>query len=266
MLALGEVPLFQTLGKRDLRRVAKLAETRRYYGSTVCRAGTQGDALYVVLDGTAEVKTPQGSVTSPRGRRRLRRAGPDRRGPPGGDGDGAGEVTVARIPRAGFATLLREEPAIAVGLMGGLARIIRDVQAHEGASCRRDRRGDARHDVGSGRRRRSRRRSRSAGCRPSRRCPSSRRCPKRHLGRVVRLAELRRYGPGAAVVRAGAPGDAFHIVLDGHAEVRPTVGRGRTLAPATSSASWRCSTARRAPRRWSRSTSSPPLAWRAPRS
>ena len=38
---------------------------------------------------------------------------------------------------------------------------------------------------------------------------------KRHLGRIARLAELRRYEPGDVVVRSGGSGDAFYVILDG---------------------------------------------------
>ena len=59
--------------------------------------------------------------------------------------------------------------------------------------------------------------------------PLFRALSKRHLRRVTNLVELRRYRPGATVVRAGSAGDAFFLMLDGTARVEPLVGRGRTL-------------------------------------
>jgi len=52
---------------------------------------------------------------------------------------------------------------------------------------------------------------------------------KRHLRGVARLAELKRFKDGAAVVRAGARGDAFYIVLDGKARVETPAGHKHDL-------------------------------------
>ena len=52
---------------------------------------------------------------------------------------------------------------------------------------------------------------------------------KRHLRHVVSLVELRRFRPGATVVRTGGAGNAFYLVLDGGARVEPVTGRGRVL-------------------------------------
>jgi CRP-like cAMP-binding protein len=56
----------------------------------------------------------------------------------------------------------------------------------------------------------------------------------RQLGRVMKLAALRRYEADAILVRVGAPGDAFHIVLDGRARVETPEGRERVLEPGDS--------------------------------
>src|SRR5690242_16307430 len=58
---LAEVPLFDGLSKRQLRRIAKLARTRRFApGSTMVRAGDPGRSFYVVLDGKAKVNRAGG--------------------------------------------------------------------------------------------------------------------------------------------------------------------------------------------------------------
>jgi CRP-like cAMP-binding protein len=49
--------------------------------------------------------------------------------------------------------------------------------------------------------------------------------PKRHLRRIAKLARIRRFAPGSAIVRAGDSGRAFYVVLDGNAKV---VRGGRT--------------------------------------
>ena len=56
---LAEIPLFAGLSKRQLRKIAKLAKTRRYARFTsIVRAGDRGDSFYVILDDTALVKLP----------------------------------------------------------------------------------------------------------------------------------------------------------------------------------------------------------------
>ena len=65
MLAQTDIPLFRGLSKHHRRRVARLAELRQHVGSRpIVRAGTRGDAFYVILDGSAEVRTADGSMES----------------------------------------------------------------------------------------------------------------------------------------------------------------------------------------------------------
>ena len=42
----------------------------------------------------------------------------------------------------------------------------------------------------------------------------------RHLRHVARLAKIRRFHDGAVMMRAGDPGDAMYVVLDGRATVK----------------------------------------------
>src|SRR3954468_3678997 len=56
LAALAEVPLFDGLSKRHLRRIAKLAHIRRFApGSVMVRTGDIGRSFYVLLDGSAKV-------------------------------------------------------------------------------------------------------------------------------------------------------------------------------------------------------------------
>jgi CRP/FNR family transcriptional regulator, cyclic AMP receptor protein len=54
---------------------------------------------------------------------------------------------------------------------------------------------------------------------------------RRHLKHVAALARMRRYGPGTSIVRAGAAGSAFYVLIDGVARVVTPKGRGRKLGP-----------------------------------
>src|SRR5262249_57602854 len=42
---------------------------------------------------------------------------------------------------------------------------------------------------------------------------------QRHLRRIAALARVRRFESGTVIVRAGRPGDAFYVILDGKARV-----------------------------------------------
>jgi CRP-like cAMP-binding protein len=127
---LEDVPLFEGLPKRHLRRIAKLAHIRRFAGgSPIVRAGDPGRAFYVVLDGSAKVVRPGSSS------RRL------------GAGDYFGEmalldgaprsadvvaekdVLALTIDRAGFAKVLRAEPLLAQALLRTLAARLRAAEA-----------------------------------------------------------------------------------------------------------------------------------------
>jgi CRP-like cAMP-binding protein len=55
--------------------------------------------------------------------------------------------------------------------------------------------------------------------------------PRRHRKRVTDLAELRKYVDGADIVRAGEPGDSFHVVLEGEPLVTTPDGQEHRLAP-----------------------------------
>jgi len=123
---LAEVPLFEGLSKRHLRRIAKLAHLRRVAaGSTLVRAGDSGTSFYILLDGSARV-VPGG------GRSRRLGAG-DYFGemalldgaPRSADVVADGEVLALTIDRAGFTKLLRAEPALAQALLRTLAARLR---------------------------------------------------------------------------------------------------------------------------------------------
>ena len=126
---LGEVPLFDGLTKRHLRRVAKLARIRRFAaGSTLVRAGDPGRSFYVLLDGGAKVTRP--------GARSRRLGVGDYFGemallddaPRSADVVAEGEVLALTIDRPGFTKLLRDEPAVALGVLRTLAQRLRDAE------------------------------------------------------------------------------------------------------------------------------------------
>ena len=123
---LAEVPLFEGLSKRQLRRVAKLARIRRFAsGSAMVRAGDAGTSFFVLLDGRARVV--------PRGGRAKRLGAGDSFGemalldgaPRSADVVADGEVLTLTIGRSSFGKLLRKEPALTQALLRTLAARLR---------------------------------------------------------------------------------------------------------------------------------------------
>jgi CRP-like cAMP-binding protein len=126
MPVLAEVPLFQHLSRRQLKRVASLARTRRFAnGAPIVRAGDAGSAFYVLVDGAARIVTPSGRS------RRLKAGGffgemalfDD--SPRSADVLADGEVLTLTISRSAFGKLLRSEPAIAHEFLRTLASRLR---------------------------------------------------------------------------------------------------------------------------------------------
>jgi CRP-like cAMP-binding protein len=130
ILAETDIPLFRGLSKRHLKRVARLAELRQYVGSRrIVRAGTPGDAFYIVVDGSAEARTPEGLRVSLEPGDYFGELALLDGAPRAATVSSVGELTTARIARGAFLKLLREEPTIAVGLLSGLVAIVRSLQA-----------------------------------------------------------------------------------------------------------------------------------------
>lgn len=124
------VSLFQGVSDRHLRKIAGLGGIRRYVpGAPILRAGSAGDACYIVLDGQAEVLLQ-----------------PGRPGIPVGVGDVLGEMALLddaprsadavavtelvcfSLPRASFTRLLRDEPTVTLALLQTLAGRLRALQ------------------------------------------------------------------------------------------------------------------------------------------
>ncbi len=129
---LQHVGVFEAVPAKDLRKIAKLATVERYPdGATVVLAGGSGDSMHIILNGRARVRTPSGHT---------RALGEDDCFGELALLDGAtrsatvsavGELTTAKVDRKDFQKLLKSEPSIAVGLIDGLMRTVRDMQQSE---------------------------------------------------------------------------------------------------------------------------------------
>ena len=196
---LAQIPLFGGLPKGDLGVVAGLVEMRHYVdGVRVVRAGTPGDCFHIVLDGRASVDPVVG---------RGRSLGPGAFFGELALLDGAprvativadGELSTARLPGPAFRRLLREEPAIAAGLLPGLVGVVRDLQGPQtkgGDSAPPD---DA-DAVGNPR-------TLLAWQLTLRHTQLFSTIPERHLKRVARRFDVSKWNEGSVLVRAGTRG------------------------------------------------------------
>ena len=126
---LERVPVFQALSKSHLRRVARLAELKRYKSdAVVVRAGERGDAFYVILDGSARVQTPDGRTRDLHDGEFFGELALLDGAPRAATVSAIHSLATARIARPKFQKLLRKEPAIGVGLARGLVVIVRELQ------------------------------------------------------------------------------------------------------------------------------------------
>ena len=128
--ALAQVPLFAGMPPRFLKRLAdKMDEQRFMEGATIVRQGEPGDTFYVIVEGEAKVKDPNG--------RTLSRLIP---------GDFFGEIslmdggprtatvvaethlTALALSRKDFGALLQSEPKVTVGLLKHAAALLRRLE------------------------------------------------------------------------------------------------------------------------------------------
>jgi CRP-like cAMP-binding protein len=127
--ALETIPLFDGLAKRHLRKLAEEADVVRFKpGRPIVEEGQGGEAMYVVLSGTAAVV---------RGRRSVARLIPGDffgelsaldAGPRSASVVAETPVDVLRLFRHTLQALLQTEPALVFRMLEGLARRMRQVR------------------------------------------------------------------------------------------------------------------------------------------
>jgi CRP/FNR family cyclic AMP-dependent transcriptional regulator len=125
---IAAVPLFESLSKRHVKKIASLTSTEEYEaGQTVIQEGEPGDSFYVTVMGQAKVVA---------GGKTLHRLIP---------GDHFGEISLLdgrprsasvvaetplsllRLPRSSFLRIVREDADLARALLASLARMVRRV-------------------------------------------------------------------------------------------------------------------------------------------
>jgi len=124
---LANVPLFQGLSQRHLRKVAEKATTKRYAPlAPIVRAGDAGDAFFVILDGNASVRKA--------GKRTVKLGAGDFFGelalldaaPRSATVQADTEVLVMRLGRTAFQKVLESEPKVGIAMLHVLAARARE--------------------------------------------------------------------------------------------------------------------------------------------
>jgi CRP-like cAMP-binding protein len=129
LLVLRHVGVFEAVSERHLQRIAHCVTVERYAdGANVVLAGARGDAMHIILSGRARVRTPSGHTATLAEDDCFGELALIDGAPRSATVSALGELTTARITRKDFQKLLKSEPAIAVGLLDGLVRTIRDMQ------------------------------------------------------------------------------------------------------------------------------------------
>lgn len=126
---LQDVPLFEGLSRRHLKRIAGLARTRRFApGTAIIRAGDPGSAFYVLLDGEARVVPAGGKPLRLRAGASFGEMALLDDAPRSADVLAESEVLTMTIGRRAFEKLLRSEPALSHALLRTLAARLRAAQ------------------------------------------------------------------------------------------------------------------------------------------
>lgn len=129
LLLLRHVGVFEALNENHLYRVARLFTIERFTeGDNVFIAGAPGDSLHIILNGRARVRTPSGHSAILGEDDCFGQLALIDGAPRSATVTAVGELTTARLDRSAFTKLLKAEPGIAVGLLDGLAAIVRDME------------------------------------------------------------------------------------------------------------------------------------------
>lgn len=219
---LGSVRLFKDLSRKDLKRVARLAEARFYPdGKVIVRAGSAIDsrAFFAIVAGRARVETPSGHVRMLETYESFGELALIDGAPRSATVTAAGDAKLSCIDGAAFRGLLRTEPAVASAVLRSLVATIRDLQAEA-----REALPDTGRLTGGGAVVHAEfgelwSLPRDDAVRILAAVPLFQALPKKHLRRVAARAGLHTHPDGSTVVKAGAAGGYFHVIVDGSARV-----------------------------------------------
>jgi CRP-like cAMP-binding protein len=125
---LARLPLFASVGKRQLRKIAELAQFREYdAGDVVVQTGDAPDGFYLILGGRAKVVGRPRARTLETGAYFGEMALLDGE-PRSATVTALGELQTMRLPRKPFLKLLKDEPTIGIAMLEELAGRVRRLE------------------------------------------------------------------------------------------------------------------------------------------
>jgi len=126
---LAQVPLFDGLSRRHLKRIAGCARARRFEsGSLIVGRGRPGATFYVILDGEAAVDLPTGRAKRLKAGDYFGEMSLLDGAPRSADVRATTETLTMEIGRTAFGRLLRQEPQIVLALLQTLAARVRHLE------------------------------------------------------------------------------------------------------------------------------------------
>jgi CRP-like cAMP-binding protein len=126
---LTSVPLFSSLGKRDLRRVAAASKiTRVSAGQMIVREGFNAEAFYILLTGKATVQRPGAEDVGVSPGEFFGELGLLDGSPRIANVVAETDLWAVRLPRQDFLDLVDHQPSIARGLLQAMAGRLRRLE------------------------------------------------------------------------------------------------------------------------------------------
>jgi len=126
--ALRSSPFFAGLSEEDLERIAQMGEPVSFgQGEPIVERGTSGDAMYVLLWGTAEVEVG-GRVHKPGAGQVVGEMALFSKKKRTATATAAEPVEALKIPAERFHEFLLQNPTVAVGILEQVVERLREVQ------------------------------------------------------------------------------------------------------------------------------------------
>ena len=123
---LQDIPLFSTLSKRQVRRIANLARPQRFAeSSTIVKKGQRGETFFVILDGEATLSVPKGKTSVLRAGDWFGELALLDGGPRSATVTARSPLLAMRIARRPFLKLVASDSELALGLLRGMSERLR---------------------------------------------------------------------------------------------------------------------------------------------
>jgi CRP-like cAMP-binding protein len=123
---LMDIPLFSTLSKRQVRRIANLARPQRFAeSSTIVKKGQRGETFFVILDGEATLSVPKGKTSVLRAGDWFGELALLDGGPRSATVTARSPLLAMRIARRPFLKLVASDSELALGLLRGMSERLR---------------------------------------------------------------------------------------------------------------------------------------------